>query len=84
MHTYTYVEVHINTYVYMCIRTRFISACINEKLNPRASLVTRKHMTRKMELSHLGIGDKLAGMQFPLGDGFEMYTCMYISMYTCM
>ena len=41
-------------------RTRFISACIREGLNPRASLVIRRHMSTHLKLSHFAIGDKVA------------------------
>lgn len=39
-------------------RTRFISACIREGLNPRASLVIRRHMSTHLKLSHFAIGEK--------------------------
>ena len=41
-------------------RTRFISTCITEGLNPRASLVIRRHMSTHLKLSHYSIGDKVA------------------------
>lgn len=41
-------------------RSRFISSCIREGLNPRASLVLRKRMSTHLKLSHLSIGDKVA------------------------
>lgn len=41
-------------------RSRFISSCVREGLNPRASLVLRKRMSTHLNLSHLSIGDKVA------------------------
>lgn len=41
-------------------RSRFISSCVREGLNPRASLVLRKRMSTHLKLSHLSIGDKVA------------------------
>ena len=41
-------------------RSRFISSCIREGINPRASLVIRKRMSTHLKLSHLSIGDKVA------------------------
>ena len=38
-------------------RTKYIEGCLREKLNPRASLVIRKKLTKKLELQHLGFGD---------------------------
>lgn len=40
-------------------RTRFISSCIREGLNPRASLVIRRHMSTHLKLSHFAIGGRL-------------------------
>jgi hypothetical protein len=41
-------------------RSRFISSCIREGLNPRASLVLRKSMSTHLNLSHLSMGNKIA------------------------
>jgi hypothetical protein len=43
-------------------RTKFIASCMQEKLNPRASLVLRKNMTKRLNLQHHGMGDKLAAL----------------------
>jgi hypothetical protein len=43
-------------------RSRFISSCIREGLNPRASLVLRKRISPHLKYSHLSIGDKVAGI----------------------
>jgi hypothetical protein len=41
-------------------RTRFISSCMKEGLNPRASLLIRKSTTRNLKLPHMCIGDQVA------------------------
>lgn len=41
-------------------RSRFISLCIREGLNPRASIVLRKNMSTHLNLSHLSMGNKIA------------------------
>jgi Ran GTPase-activating protein (RanGAP) involved in mRNA processing and transport len=43
-------------------RTKFLASCMSEKLNPRASLVLRKNMSKKLNLQHHGIGDRLAAL----------------------
>jgi hypothetical protein len=43
-------------------RTKFIASCMQAKLNPRASLVLRKNMTKRLNLQHHGMGDKLAAL----------------------
>jgi hypothetical protein len=41
-------------------RTKFIAHCINESMNPRVSLVVRRNLTKRLELQHQGMGDKMA------------------------
>lgn len=41
-------------------RTRFISECLRENINPRASMIIRKRFCETINLQHLGIGDKMA------------------------
>jgi hypothetical protein len=43
-------------------RSKFITACMQEKLNPRASLILRKNMTKRLNLQHHGMGDQLAAL----------------------
>jgi hypothetical protein len=53
---------------------------MQEGLNPRASLVIRRHMTTHLKLSHFGIGDRVAcilGMYLYM----YIYVCMYIYLY---
>jgi len=40
-------------------RSQYIDACLREGVNPRASLVLRKGLTKTLDLSHHGIGDKM-------------------------
>ena len=40
-------------------RARFISSCLREGLNPRASLLIRRKHTSHLNLSHMAIGDKV-------------------------
>jgi len=40
-------------------RSQYIDACMREGINPRASLVLRKGLTKHLDLSHHGIGDKM-------------------------
>ena len=44
----------------MSPRSRFISNCIRERLNPRAGLLVRKNNTKKLELQNYGMGDQMA------------------------
>jgi Ran GTPase-activating protein (RanGAP) involved in mRNA processing and transport len=43
-------------------RTKFLASCMSAKLNPRASLVLRKNMSKKLNLQHHGIGDRMAAL----------------------
>ena len=43
-------------------RSAYIDACFRDGLNPRPSLVLRKGLTKKLDLSHQGIGDKLGSV----------------------
>lgn len=40
-------------------RSKFISACMQGRMNPRASLVTRKNLSKRLELQHHGMGDDM-------------------------
>lgn len=40
-------------------RSMYIDACMREGINPRASLVLRRGMTKMLDLSHHGIGDTM-------------------------
>ena len=40
-------------------RSTYISSCIREGLNPRAALILRKKVTKRLKLQHMGIGDKM-------------------------
>jgi Ca2+-binding EF-hand superfamily protein/Ran GTPase-activating protein (RanGAP) involved in mRNA processing and transport len=40
-------------------RSKFISACMQERMNPRASLVTRKNISKCLDLQHHGMGDAM-------------------------
>jgi hypothetical protein len=52
----------ISQEVPMSPRSQYISNCIREGLNPRASLIVRKKMTKKLELQNYGMGDKMAAI----------------------
>eukprot|EP01038_Epipyxis_sp_PR26KG_P005859 gene5859-8083_t len=41
-------------------RSRYIDSCIRKRLNPRASLILRKKFTKKLNVSHYGMGDEMA------------------------
>jgi hypothetical protein len=41
-------------------RSKFISNCVRERLNPRAGLLVRKSTTKKLELQNYGMGDQMA------------------------
>lgn len=41
-------------------RSRYIDSCIRKRLNPRASLILRKHFTKQINLQHFGMGDDMA------------------------
>lgn len=43
-------------------RSRFIAGCFAQKLNPRASLLVRKNLSKQLNLQHLGMGDALAAL----------------------
>lgn len=40
-------------------RSSYISSCIREGVNPRASLILRNKVTKDLKLQHMGIGDKM-------------------------
>ena len=40
-------------------RTKYISSCLDNKMNPRMSLIVRKKVTSCLNLQHLGMGDSL-------------------------
>lgn len=46
----------------MSPRTRFISGCVLENMNPRASLILRKRMGKEINIAHMAIGNKIAGL----------------------
>jgi hypothetical protein len=50
-----FTELHVSS-----PRTKFISHCIDENMNPRASLILRKNLSKRLELQHQGMGDKMA------------------------
>ena len=39
-------------------RSNYIAGCIKEGLNPRAGLLVRKNLSKKLELQHMGFGDE--------------------------
>lgn len=39
-------------------RSKYIASCIREGVNPRASLMLRKKLTKHLKLQHMGIGNK--------------------------
>eukprot|EP00602_Paraphysomonas_sp_CaronLab_P004794 CAMPEP_0185021358 /NCGR_PEP_ID=MMETSP1103-20130426/4051_1 /TAXON_ID=36769 /ORGANISM="Paraphysomonas bandaiensis, Strain Caron Lab Isolate" /LENGTH=1351 /DNA_ID=CAMNT_0027552843 /DNA_START=296 /DNA_END=4348 /DNA_ORIENTATION=+ len=41
-------------------RSKYIMGCLFRKINPRASLIIRKKLTRELHLEHYGIGDEMA------------------------
>ena len=41
-------------------RTKYLTGCMQENLNPRASVVVRRRMTKQLNLQHHGLGDKYA------------------------
>jgi hypothetical protein len=41
-------------------RSKFILACLSKRITPKASLIVRKQLTRRLELQHQGIGDEMA------------------------
>jgi len=41
-------------------RTKFIAACIQAKVHPRASLLLRKNVSTELNLQHQGMGDSMA------------------------
>ena len=41
-------------------RSKYIAGCMQKRLNPRASLVVRKNMTKQLNLQHHGMGDTMA------------------------
>ena len=43
-------------------RSKYINSCVRDRLNPRASLVIRKNMTKKLELQNYGMGDEMAAI----------------------
>jgi hypothetical protein len=40
-------------------RSKYLVGCLRESLNPRASLILRKHVNHDLNLQHLGMGDKM-------------------------
>ena len=46
----------------MSPRSQYISNCIREGLNPRASLILRKSMSKRLELQNYGMGDQMAAI----------------------
>jgi hypothetical protein len=40
-------------------RSKYLVGCLRESLNPRASLILRKHVNQELNLQHLGMGDKM-------------------------
>jgi Ran GTPase-activating protein (RanGAP) involved in mRNA processing and transport len=43
-------------------RTKFISSCLSHNVNPRSCLILRRKYDGILDLQHLGMGDKLAGV----------------------
>ena len=41
-------------------RSKFISGCLKERINPRAAIVVRGNFTTSLMLAHMCIGDKMA------------------------
>eukprot|EP01034_Spumella_vulgaris_P028670 gene28670-35569_t len=41
-------------------RSKYIAGCMKQQLNPRASLVVRKNMSKQLNLQHHGMGDTMA------------------------
>jgi hypothetical protein len=41
-------------------RTKFLASCLKDQVNPRASLLLRKSITSKLNLTHQGITDQMA------------------------
>ena len=44
----------------MSPRSRYLARCLEKAINPRASLLVRKHLGKSLELQHHGIGDNMA------------------------
>jgi hypothetical protein len=40
-------------------RSKYLVGCLRSSLNPRASLILRKHVNDELNLQHLGMGDKM-------------------------
>jgi len=57
-----FLQKNINQEVLMSPRSQYISNCIMQGMNPRASLIVRKTMTKRLELQHYGMGDKMAAI----------------------
>lgn len=55
-------NIYINDLKLLSPRTRFISSCMREGLNPRASLLIRKSLTNKLKLPHMSMGDQMADL----------------------
>jgi hypothetical protein len=53
-HTQSHVVVPITS-----PRTKYLAGCMREGLNPRASLVLRKNMSKALNLQHHGMGDQM-------------------------
>jgi Ran GTPase-activating protein (RanGAP) involved in mRNA processing and transport len=43
-------------------RSRFLAGCLKAKKNPRASLLLRKKLNKKIKLSHMAIGNEVASL----------------------
>ena len=43
-------------------RSKYIMKCLNGGVNPRASLIIRKSVTKELNLQHYGMGDEMAQM----------------------
>lgn len=41
-------------------RTKYLTGCMKNNLNPRASLVIRKNISKRLNLQHHGMGDQMA------------------------
>jgi len=57
-----FLQKNIDPQVLMSPRSQYISNCIMQGLNPRASLIVRKAMTKRLELQHYGMGDQMAAI----------------------
>jgi len=51
---------HQSIHMPLSPRSRFISGCIKERKNPRASLILRKRLGKDINISHMAIGNEVA------------------------